>query len=120
MNWRAAGCLVVGVATFLAITLLGLSLSIGRLDGCPAQLQWAERVYLPVGSPGPDASFDESGAPVELGSTFIGLATRTVYGPPGSSPSELAADRPDVIAMDCADGTFQTYRYSRDLPASSP
>jgi hypothetical protein len=120
MNWRAAGCLVAGVATFLAITLLGLSLSIGRGDGCPAQLQWAERVYLPVGSPGPVASFAESGAPVKLGSTFIGLSTRAVYGPPGSSPSELAADRPSEIAMDCADGTFQGYRYSSDLPAASP
>ena len=120
MNWRAAGCGVIGVATFLAITLLGLSLAIGRGDGCPAQLQWAERVYLPVGSPGPDPSFAESGEPVELGSTFIGLSTRTVYGPPGSRRSQLAADRPSTIAMDCGDGTFQGYRYSSDLPAASP
>lgn len=120
MNWRAIGCLVTGVATFLAIGLLGLWLSLSRLDGCPAQLQWAERTYVPVGAPAAEASFAEPGVPVELGSTFIGLATRIVFGPPGSSPSQQAADRPETIALDCADGTFQTYRHTTDLPQGSP
>lgn len=120
MNWRVAGCLVAGVGSFVAIGLLGMWLAFGQLDGCPSQLQWAERSYLPAGAPAASPSFAEDGEPVELGSTFIGLITRSVFGPPGSAPSASAADRPDVIAVDCADGTFQTYVYSTSLPTPAP
>jgi hypothetical protein len=120
MNRRAVGCLIAGVGTFLAVGLFGMSLALNRLDGCPSQLQWAERTYRSAGSPAPSPDFAGGGQAVELGSTFLGLATRRVYGPPGSSPSTAAADRPDEIALDCADGTFQSYRYTSDLPVASP
>lgn len=120
MSWRAAGCLVAGVGTFLAIGLFGMWLAFARLDGCPTQLQWSERTYLPSGSPAGEPAFDATGDPVELGSTFIGLTTRTVYGPPGTAPSASAADRPPVIALDCDDGSYQTYAYSGSLPSPNP
>jgi len=120
MNWRAAGCLVAGVGSFLALGLLGMWLAFARLDGCPVQLQWAERTYLPAGGPAASPSFAAPGEPVDLGSTFIGLTTRTVYGPPGSAPSTSSADRPDTIALDCADGTFQTYAFSGSLGSPGP
>jgi hypothetical protein len=120
MNLRAVGCLVAGVGSFLAIGLLGMWLAFGQLDGCPASFQWSERTYLAAGSPAAIPSFAEPGDPVELGSTFIGLTTRAVYGPPGSAPSASAADRPETIAVDCADGTFQSYAYSASLPTPAP
>jgi hypothetical protein len=120
MNLRAVGCLAAGVGSFLAIGLLGMWLAFGQLDGCPASFQWAERTYLAAGSPAASPSFAEPGDPVELGSTFIGLTTRAVYGPPGSAPSASAADRPETIAVDCADGTFQSYAYSASLPTPVP
>jgi hypothetical protein len=35
-----------------------------------------------------------------------------VYGPPGSSPSTEAEDRPSAISIACNDGTFQTYEWN--------
>lgn len=120
MNRRAAGCLIVGVGGFLAIGLLGLSLALNRPGGCPARLQWAERVYEPAGTPAPSPAFSAVGEPVELGSTLLGLASRRVYGPPGSTPSTRAADRPDEISLECGDGTYQSYAYTSELQAPSP
>ena len=108
MNWRAIGCGGLAVVIFLAIGLYGMSLAFSRLDGCPDRLQWGDRAYLPAGSPVAEPSFDD-GSPVEIGSTFIGLTTRRVWGPPGSKPSQAAAARPARIFLDCADGSVQAY-----------
>lgn len=104
MNWRAIGCGTLAIVVFLAIGLWGMSKAFDRLDGCPNRLQWGDRVYLPAASPRAEPSFAE-GSPVEIGSTFIGLTTRQVWGPPGSKPSQSAADRPARIYLDCDDGT---------------
>ena len=109
MNWRAVGCGTLAIGVFLAVGLFGMSLAFNRLDGCPGRLQWGDRGYLPDGSPAAEPSFAE-GSPVEIGSTFMGLTTRRVWGPPGSAPSPLAADRPDRIVLDCDDGSVQAYR----------
>lgn len=121
MNWRAAGCLVLGITVFVGIGLLGMSIAFRSDDGCLPRLQWADRTYLPDGTPAPSPAFDRAGPATEIGSTFMGLATRRVYGPPGSSPSTDAADRPRSVALDCADGTFQTYAWdgvTRTAPPS--
>jgi len=120
MNVRAVGCLVLGSATFVIVGLVGMSLAFNQLDGCPESLQWDERRYLPAGSPLASPALSEPGDPEEIGSTFIGLTTRRVFGPPGSAPSTSAADRPDEIALDCDDGTFQAYRYVGDVQPASP
>jgi len=109
VNRRAIGCGLLAAVVFVAIGLYGMSLAFSRIDGCPTLLQWGDRTYLPVGAAATSPSFAE-GSPVEIGSTFIGLTTRLVWGPPGSSPSPLAADRPDSIILDCSNGTVQAYR----------
>ena len=110
MNWRAAGCLVVGVVAFVGLGLFGLSLAFRDAAGCPARLQWAERAYLAAGTPAPSPDLGP-GQAAPIGSTFMGPTTRQVFGPPGSSPSTQAEDRPELIALDCADGTFQVYQW---------
>ncbi|HLE88758.1 MAG TPA: hypothetical protein VI733_01730 [Candidatus Limnocylindria bacterium] len=115
MNWRAVGCGTLAIVVFLAVGLYGMSLAFNRLDGCPERLQWGDRGYLPDGAPAAEPSFAE-GSPVEIGSTFIGLTTRQVWGPPGSAPSDVAADRPDRIVLDCDDGTVQAYRFAGATP----
>jgi hypothetical protein len=108
VNWRAIGCGGLAIVAFLGIGLLGMSMAFSHLEGCPDRLQWGDRAYLPAGTPLAEPSFP-NGSPVEIGSTFIGLTTRQVWGPPGSSPSEAASDRPDRIFLDCADGSVQAY-----------
>lgn len=108
MNWRAIGCGTLAIVVFLAIGLFGMSRAFDRLNGCPDRLQWGDRAYLPAGSPDPAPSFAE-GSPVEIGSTFIGLTTRRMWGPPGSVRSQSSADRPDQVFLDCDDGTVQRY-----------
>lgn len=108
MNWRAIGCGTLAIAVFLAVALWGMSKAFDRLEGCPNRLQWGDRAYLPAASPRAAPSFAE-GSPVEIGLTFIGLTTRQVWGPPGSSPSQSAGDRPDRIYLDCDDGTVRLF-----------
>jgi hypothetical protein len=115
MNWRAIGCGTLAIAVFLAIGLWGMSKAFDRLEGCPNRLQWGDRVYLTDGSPRPEPSFAE-GSPVEIGSTFIGLTTRQVWGPPGSAPSDSAADRPTRIYLDCDDGTVLLFAVESAAP----
>lgn len=116
MNLRALGCLVVGVAAFVGLGLYGLSLAFRDAAGCPPTLQWSERTYAAEGTPAPSPALG-TGEAAYIGSTFMGPITRRVYGPPGSSPSTEAADRPDRIALDCADGTFQAYRWDGAIPS---
>ena len=104
MKRRAIGCGTLAVVVFLAVGLWGMSKAFDRLEGCPDRLQWGDRVYLPAGSVRPEPSFAE-GSPVEIGSTFIGLTTRKVWGPPGSAPSSSAGDRPSRVYLDCDDGS---------------
>jgi hypothetical protein len=115
VNWRAIGCGTLAIVVFLAIGLWGMSKAFDRLQGCPTQLQWGDRTYLPAGSPQPDPSFAD-GSPVEIGSTFIGLTTRKVWGPPGSAPSQSAADRPARVYLDCDDGTVRLFAEASASP----
>lgn len=110
MNWRIVGCGLLAVTAFVGIGLAGLWL-VTAPAGCPEGLQWADRTYVADSSPAPEPSLAE-GAPVWIGTTFIGMTTRDVYGPPGSEPTASAAIRPDAIVLDCADGSFQAYRFS--------
>lgn len=115
MNWRALGCGTLAIVVFLAVGLWGMSKAFDRLEGCPDRLQWGDRVYLPTGSHRPQPSFAE-GSPVGIGSTFIGLTTRKVWGPPGSAPSGSAADRPSRIYLDCDDGSVLLFAVESPEP----
>jgi hypothetical protein len=120
VNWRAIGCGGLAIAAFLAVGLLGLSFALRGQDGCQAIVGWADRKYLAEGTPAPSPAFPEPGVPAALGSTPMGLTTRRVFGPPGSSLSPEAADRPEMIAIDCADGSFQTYRWDGITRTAEP
>jgi hypothetical protein len=109
VNWRAIGCGTIAAVAFVAIGLWGMSLAFSRFEGCPPSLQWGDRRYEPSGPTTDAPTFDRPGEPVPLGSTFMGLTTRTVFGPPGSEPSPPATDRPTQVAVDCGDESFQTY-----------
>jgi hypothetical protein len=103
MSGRAIGCAVIGVVVFVAIGIFGLSRAVAP-SGCPDRLQYAAEAFLPEGTPSTDAA----DGMVEIGSTFIGLTTRAVYAEaPRASGSE---DLPQVLVLDCDDGTFLTYR----------
>ncbi len=118
MNARAIGCIAAGCIIFVLIGIAGLNLASSRV-GCPSGIQWQDLAYGPQGTPAPSPMVGED-SPVKLGSTFIGLTTRTVYGPAAAGASPSGPNRPRVIALDCADGTFQTYRNTGVIPASSP
>lgn len=123
MNWRAIGCGVLAAAAFVGIGLLGMSLAFNRLEGCPDRMQWGDLGYLPFGAVTDEPSFADGGEPVEIGTTFIGLTTRRVWGPPGSTPISSIApgsvpDRPQEIVLDCDDGTFQEFRAELSSEAS--
>jgi hypothetical protein len=115
VNWRAIGCGTLAVLVFVGIGLWGMSKAFDRLEGCPDRLQWGDRAYLPAGSPVAEPSFAD-GSPVEIGSTFIGLTTRKVWGPPGSSPSPSAGELPSRIYLDCDDGTVRLFATESAAP----
>ncbi len=124
MNWRAAGCLVVGATAFVAMGLLAMSLAFRGTTECPPSMQWADRAYQAVGDPAPSPVIRDGppGEAAPIGSTFMGATTRRVYGPPGSTPSTDADDRPASISLECGDGTFQSYRWDGRVlsPAACP
>jgi hypothetical protein len=119
VNLRAIGCIGLGSIIFILVGIAGLNVASSRL-GCPDRLQWRELSYAPLGTPGPSPDAGGSGNAVKLGVTLIGLTTRDIYGPPGSTPTASAAERPEIIAMDCGDGTFVSYRQGSPVPTLSP
>jgi len=119
VNGRAIGCGVVAAAAFVALGLFGMSLAFRDAQGCPSTLQWADRGYEATGEPLPSPDLG-AGEAVQIGSTFMGPTTRRVFGPPGSTPSTDAADRPATIALDCADGTYQVYRWNGETLTPEP
>lgn len=119
MNPRAIGCIGAGAIVFILIGILGLNIASSRI-GCPDRLQWRDLSYTPTGTPAASPQTGGIGAAVKLGSTFIGLTTRDIYGPPGSGPASSAAERPLTIAMDCGDGTYLTYLQRGVVPTVTP
>lgn len=108
MNWRVAGCLVIGSLVFIAVGLLGLSLATSRV-GCFNELRTADGVYRASGAVASAPTLVGAGTPLEIGTTLVGLATRRVYGPPGTDVTDVNAPRPPEIAVECGDGTYQGY-----------
>jgi len=118
VNGRAIGCIALGAIVFVLIGIAGINVASSRV-GCPDRLQWGDRFYAPTGTPAPSPETGSAGTPVKLGSTFVGLTTRSIYGPPGSSSSDSSV-RPDQIAMDCGNGMFQSYRNAGPAPTATP
>ncbi len=108
MNWRAAGCLIVGSVLFVAVGLLGLSLATSRV-GCFEELRTADGIYRGSGGAVESPALPGGGEAVQIGSTLVGLASRAVYGPAGTDVNDPSAPPPDAIAIECGDGTYQGY-----------
>jgi hypothetical protein len=119
VNGRAIGCIALGAIVFILIGIAGINVASSRI-GCPDRLQWGDRFYAPTGTPAPSPETGGATTPVKLGSTFIGLTTRSIYGPSTSPSSTSPAARSDLIAMDCGDGRFQTYRNAGPAPTATP
>jgi len=119
VNGRAIGCIALGAVIFVLIGIAGINVASSRI-GCPDRLQWGDRFYAPIGTPVPSPETGGGRPPVKLGSTFIGLTTRSIYGPPGSPSPNQGSARPDLIAMDCGDGRFQTYQNAAQAPTLTP
>ncbi len=90
---------MLGIVVFVGIGLLGLSMATTRA-GCPTRLQWDAQGYEGEGTP---AASPFAGSEA-IGSTFIGLTTRRAFAVPAGSA------RPERLALECGDGTYQTYR----------
>lgn len=107
MNWRLVGCGVLAAAVFVGLGVWALTLAMGRV-GCPATLYWDDATYVAEGGPTetPEVGDEEA---ARLGFTFVGVLTREVYGPEGASATAEPDERPDRLALDCGDGTFQSY-----------
>ncbi|MDQ2934472.1 MAG: hypothetical protein M3R49_05725 [Chloroflexota bacterium] len=99
MNRRSIGCGVLAIVVFLGIGVLGLSLATTRA-GCPKRLQWEAQGYVLEGTPAPSPFAGSQ----PIGSTFIGLTTRRAFAAPTGDA------RPIRVALECGDGTYQTYR----------
>ena len=120
MNGRAIGCIALGAVIFVLIGIAGINVASSRI-GCPDRLQWGDRFYAPTGTPAPSPETGGGGhSPAKLGSTFFGLTTRSIYGPPGSASASPGSAQPDLIAMECGDGRFQTYRKAAQAPTLTP
>ncbi|HET9878296.1 MAG TPA: hypothetical protein VFQ81_03195 [Candidatus Limnocylindria bacterium] len=111
MNWRAIGCLGVGIVAFVGIGLLGLNLATSRV-GCPERLVWGEEAWEASGPATAEPEIGTGGEdPVEIGATLIGLTSRRVFAPAGSAPVTGGNDDlPAQLSLECGDGTFQGYR----------
>lgn len=115
MNWRGIGCLAAVLGTFVVVALIGIWVSVGGGTpvGCATALRWIDDRYVAAGTPAASPALPGEGEPVLIGSTLVGVATREVYAPAGSEPLPSAGNRPEVMAVACGDGTFQTYELSR-------
>lgn len=115
MTWRGIGCLAAVLGTFVVIALIGIwiSLSAAAPVGCTPALRWIEDRYIAVGTPAPSPALPGEGTPVLIGSNIAGLTSREAYAPAGSEPLPSAGNRPQVMAVACGDGTYQTYELSR-------
>lgn len=99
MNRRSIGCAVLAVVAFVGLGLLGLSMATTPA-GCPGALQWETGRYDREGTPAPSPFAGSE----EIGSTFVGLTTRKAFAAPAGSA------RPLRVALECGEGTYQTYR----------
>jgi hypothetical protein len=99
VNRRAIGCGALAIIVFVGIGLLGLSMATTRA-GCPGRVQLEAQGYERDGTPAPSPF---AGAE-PIGSTFVGLTTRKAFAAPAGSA------RPMRLALECGDGTYQTYR----------
>ncbi len=103
---------------FVGVGLLALSLATSRI-GCFDELRTVDGSYLAVGGVTSSPELPGAAPPKAIGTTLVGLATRRVYGPPGTDVSDPRAPRPTEISVECGDGTYRGYRLGSVSPSAS-
>lgn len=110
MNARAIGCGVVGAIAFVLVALLGVWRA-GAPAECPGLLPYEAGTYAPIGTPMAEPVLEGVSGPLQRGSDVsFGLASWTVYLPPGTAPTSTAEPLPPRIVLDCRDGTYQAFQ----------
>lgn len=110
MNPRALGCGLLAVAGFVLIGLLAIWRA-GAPAECPGLLPYEPSAYEPIGTPMAEPLLDGVEGQLERAAQVsFGLASWTVYLPPGTAPTASGAPLPPRIVLDCRDGTFQAFQ----------
>jgi hypothetical protein len=110
VSWRAIGCGTLAAGAFVLVGLIAIWRA-GPPTGCPSQLEYADGQYEPVGSSAPSPSLEGVQAELKAGfRTTVGFSTWTVWVDPADAPTASSALLPDLMVLECGDGTFQAYR----------
>ena len=110
MSWRAIGCGTLAAAVFVLVGLI----AIWRADppaGCPSQLEDPAGAYEPIGAALSSPSLEGVQADLQPGfRTTVGFSSWTVWVDPADAPTASSAPLPNLMVLECGDGTFQAYR----------
>jgi hypothetical protein len=112
MNPRALGCGLLAAAGFVLIGVIAIWRA-GAPAECPGLLPYDPAAYEPIGTPAAEPVLD-GGHLERAAQVSFGLASWTVYLPPGTAPTASGEPLPPRIVLDCRDGTFQAFQ--RDTP----
>ena len=110
MTPRVLGCGLLAAAGFVLIAAFAIWRA-GAPAECPGLLPYQPAAYEPVGTPMAEpvlegvAELDRAPNP-----DSFGLASWTVYLPPGTAPTASGVPLPPRIVLDCRDGTFQAFQ----------
>jgi hypothetical protein len=110
VSWRAIGCGTLAAGVFVLVGLIAIWRA-GPPPGCPATLEFTDAAYEPAGSPGDAPDLEGVDASLEPGfRTTVGFNSWTVWVDPAEVPTASSAPLPDLMVLECGDGTFQAYR----------
>jgi hypothetical protein len=110
MTPRVLGCGLLAAAGFVLIAAFAIWRA-GAPAECPGLLPYDPAAYEPMGTPMAEpvlegvAELERAPNPVSFG-----LASWTVYLPPGTAPTASGVPLPPRIVLDCRDGTFQAFQ----------
>lgn len=108
MSPRAVGCGILAAAGFVLIGVIAIWRA-GAPAECPGLLPYDPAAYEPIGTPTAEPVLD-GGQLERAAQVSFGLASWTVYLPPGTAPTASGVPLPRRIVLDCRDGTFQAFQ----------
>jgi hypothetical protein len=110
MSWRAIGCGTLAAGVFVLVGLIAIWRA-GPPPGCPPELEYTDGAFVPIGSAAASPSLEGVDASLEPGfRTTVGFSSWTVWVDPADAPTASSAPLPDLMVLECGDGTFQAYR----------
>ena len=111
MNSRVLGCGLLAAAGFVLIGVIAIWRA-GAPAECPGLLPYEPAAYEPMGTPMAEPVLEGIAGDLERAANPVsfGLASWTVYLPPGTAPTASGVPLPPRIVLDCRDGTFQAFQ----------